>query len=114
MESILTSIKKLLGIAEEYTHFDPDIIMHINTVFMVLNQLGVGPEKCFVIEDDTSTWEDFLGRKNQNIEAVKTYMYLKVRIVFDPPASSTVMKAINDAISEYEVRLNWMVDPGQN
>lgn len=114
MESILTSIKKLLGVQEEYTHFDPDIIMHINTVFMVLNQLGVGPEKCFVIEDDTSTWEDFLGRGNQSIEAVKTYVYLKVKIVFDPPANGTVMKSIESAINEYEVRLNWMVDPGQN
>lgn len=110
MESILTSIKKLLGIAEEYTHFDPDIIMHINTVFMVLNQIGVGPENCFVIDDETATWEDFLGRKNQNIEAVKTYMYLKVRIVFDPPANGTVMKSIESAISEYEFRLNAICD----
>ena len=114
MESILTSIKKLLGIAEEYTHFDPDIIMHINTVFMVLNQLGVGPEKCFVIEDDTSTWEDFLGRNNQGIEAVKTYVYLKVRVVFDPPANGTVMKSIESAINEYEFRLNVLCDPVQN
>lgn len=113
MESILTSIKKMLGIAEDYTHFDPDIIMHINTVFMVLNQLGVGPAKCFVIEDDTSTWSDFIPR-DQDVEAVKSYIYLRVRLLFDPPASSTVMQSIKQAIDEYEWRLNVMVDPGKN
>lgn len=104
MESILKSIKKLLGIQEDYTHFDQDIILHINAAFMVLNQLGVGPETCFYIEDDTSEWEDFLDGA-QNIEAVKTYIYLKVRLLFDPPASSTIMQSIKDAISEYEFRL---------
>lgn len=113
MESILTSIKKLLGLPEDYTQFDQDIIMHINAAFMVLNQLGVGPEKCFVIEDDTSEWEDFLD-DDQSIEAVKTYVFLKVRIVFDPPASATVMQSIKDAISEYEFRLSVSVDPGTN
>lgn len=105
MESILKSIKKLLGIQEDYTHFDQDIILHINTAFMVLNQLGVGPETCFYIEDDTSEWEDFLDGA-QNIEAVKTYIYLKVRLLFDPPANSTITKSIEDAISEYEFRLS--------
>lgn len=113
MESILTSIKKMLGIAEDYTHFDPDIIMHINSVFMVLNQLGVGPAKCFVIEDDTSTWSDFIP-DDQDVEAVKTYMYMKVKLVFDPPASSTIVQCMNQAIGEYEFRLNVMVDPGKN
>lgn len=110
MESILTSIKKMLGITEEYTHFDPDIIMHINSVFMVLNQIGVGPDKCFYIEDDTSTWEEFLGDPT-DLPAVKTYMGMKVRLLFDPPASSTVMQAMKDAISEFEFRLNIAVDP---
>lgn len=111
MESILTSIKKLLGIPEDYTHFDQDIIIHINSVFMVLNQLGVGPENCFFIEDDTSTWEDFLD-DDTSMEAIKTYVYLKVRVIFDPPANSTVMKSIEDAIKEYEFRLNVIADPG--
>lgn len=110
MESILTSIKKLLGITEEYTHFDADIIMHINSVFMILNQLGVGPTKCFYIEDDIPTWNDFIP-DGQNIEAVKSYMYLKVRLLFDPPASTTVMQSITQAISELEWRLNVSVDP---
>ena len=77
MESILTSIKKLLGIAEEYTQFDDDIIIHINSVFLNLTQLGVGPSEGFLIEDDTATWDDFIGDSNQ-LQAVKSYVYLKV------------------------------------
>ncbi len=113
MESILKSIKKLLGIPEDYDCFDQDIIMHINSVFMVLNQIGVGPEKCFVIEDDTSEWVDFMDDK-ENIEAVKAYVYLKVRLLFDPPANSTMLKSIEDSIREYEFRLNIMASSDVN
>lgn len=105
MESILTSIKKLLGIEEEYEHFDSDIIMHINSVFMVLNQLGVGPSEGFSIEDDTSVWADFMSG-NSNIEAVKSYIYLKVKLLFDPPLSSAAIESIKRMIDEYEWRLN--------
>lgn len=105
MDSILTSIKKLLGIAEDYTHFDNDIIMHINSVFMVLTQLGVGPEEGFVIEDDKMYWEDFI-EDPMTLQAVKSYMYLKVKLLFDPPSSSSVMESTNRMISEYEWRLN--------
>lgn len=111
MESILTSIKKMLGITEDYTHYDDDIIMHINSVFMILNQLGIGPSKCFTIVDSTATWSDFIPPE-QDVEAVKSYMYMKVKLVFDPPASSTIVQCLNQAISEYEWRLNAMVDPG--
>ena len=86
MESILTSIKKLLGLGAEYTHFDPDIIMHINTVFFDLNRIGVGPEEGFMIEDDTTTWLDYIPDQAK-FEAVKTYVYIKVKLVFDPPPS---------------------------
>lgn len=110
MESILTSTKKMLGIAEEYEHFDPDIIMHINTVFMILTQLGVGPEKGFYIEDSTATWADFLGDPTK-LQMVKSYMCLKVRLLFDPPSSSTHMNAITQAVNEFEWRLNVQVDP---
>lgn len=110
MDSILTSVKKMLGIVEEYEHFDSDIIMHINTVFMVLTQLGVGPSEGFRIEDEYSVWTDFIPA-NQNLEAVKSYMGLKVRLLFDPPVSSAVTEAINRSISELEWRLNVMVDP---
>lgn len=109
MESILTSIKKLLGIEEEYTQFDNDIIMHINTVFLNLNQLGVGPDEGFFIEDDVATWYDFIGDSNQ-LQAVKTYVYLKVKLLFDPPLSSSVVESIERMISELEWRLNVAVE----
>ena len=109
MESILTSIKKLLGIEEEYTQFDSDIIMHINTVFLNLTQLGVGPSEGFLIEDDTAIWEDFIGDSSQ-LQAVKTYMYLKVKLLFDPPLSSSVTESMNRMIAELEWRLNVAVD----
>ena len=109
MTSILTSIKKLLGITAEDTSFDQDIIMHINTVFMVLQQLGVGPEEGYSITDENNTWEEFLPEQTK-IEMVKSYMYLKVRLLFDPPSSTSVMEAINRSISEFEWRLNVAVD----
>lgn len=109
MDSILTSIKKLLGIDEEYKQFDADIIMHINTVFLNLTQLGVGPAEGFLIEDDSATWDDFIGDSNQ-LQAVKTYVYLKVKLLFDPPLSSSVTESINRIISELEWRLNVAVD----
>ena len=108
MESILTSIKKLLGITEEDTSFDIDVIMHINTVFMILNQLGVGPEECFSIKDKSEKWLYFTSAKH--VEAVKSYIYLKVRLLFDPPTSGTVMESMNRMIDELEVRLNIAAD----
>lgn len=110
MESILTSIKKMLGITEEYTHFDEDLIMHINSIFMVLQQIGVGPEKAFFIEDSTSTWADFLDDPTQ-LQIVKSYMALRVGMVFDPPQSSVVAEAKKQLIAEFEWRLNVAVDP---
>lgn len=110
MESILNSIKKLLGIDETYEAFDTDIIMHINSVFSVLNQLGVGPEEGFYITGDTQTWTDFLGDR-KDIELVKSYVYMKVRLIFDPPQSSAVIESFNRAISEFEWRANVAVDP---
>lgn len=109
MESILTSIKKLLGIAEDYTHFDDDIIIHINTVFMTLTQLGVGPTSGFSITSNSEMWTDFLGN-TMDLEAVKTYTYLKVRLLFDPPSSSSVLESMNRMISEFEWRINFQVE----
>ena len=111
MESILTSIKKLLGIEEEYEQFDPDIIMHINTVFALLKRMGVGPSKGFSIQDAEMTWNDFMGTDPDSIlESVKTYIYLKVKLIFDPPNSSAVMEAIKDNIKELEWTLHFEVD----
>ena len=105
MESILTSIKKLLGISEEYDHFDPDIIMCINTAFSILTQLGVGPSEGFRIEDETSTWTDFLGTEVR-MESVKSYIHLKVKLLFDSTSlSSAYIESANRMISEMEWRL---------
>ena len=107
--SILTSIKKMLGVAEDYTEFDEDIITHINSVFLNLTQLGVGPEEGFMIEDDTAVWEDFIDDSIQ-LQAVKTYTYLKVKLLFDPPLSSSVTESFTRMIAELEWRLNVAVD----
>lgn len=109
MDSILTSIKKLLGIEEDYTHFDPDIIMCINTVFTVLTQIGIGPAEGFSIEDETAVWSDFIPNTHQ-MEAVKTYIHLRVKLLFDPPLSSSVTEAMKQQISEIEWRLYVMVE----
>lgn len=111
MESILTSIKKLLGVPEDYTRFDDDIIMHINSVFLNLAQLGVGPETGFSIEDDSTEWSEFIDTvSNEQLHAVKTYIYLKVKLLFDPPLSSAVIESTKHMISELEWRLNVAVD----
>lgn len=112
MNSILTSVKKAMGIAPEYTHFDPDIIMHINSVFLTLEQLGVGPKEGFAIEDEQDEWSDFIGDVKL-LNAVKSWTYLKVRLLFDPPQSSAAVESINRMISEFEWRINVTVDPGE-
>jgi len=105
MDSILTSIKKLLGIAEEYVHFDTDIIMHINSVFGTLTQIGVGPSSGFVITDKYAVWNDFI-QDEPNFEMLKIYVYQKVKLRFDPPSSSAHLQALKESISETEWRLN--------
>lgn len=114
MESILTSVKKLLGITEEYTHFDSDIIMHINSTFVILTQLGVGPSNGFFIEDDTSTWDEFIPADDLRFNSLKTYMYMRVKLMFDPPLSSAVMASMERQIAEFEWRLNSAADYTEN
>lgn len=109
MDSILTSIKKLLGITAEYTQFDTDLIIHINSVFSILTQLGVGPSTGFSIPDEYSVWTDFLP-EDPRLEMVKTYVYLKVRLMFDPPDRSAVADAMKRQIDELEFRLNVAAD----
>lgn len=106
MESILRSVKKQIGIDPENTQFDPDIIMSINTVFAILNRVGVGPSTGFRIEDDSSEWIDFISDDDLNSEAVKTYISSKVRFIFDPPTSSIVMQSLKELIAELEWTLN--------
>lgn len=110
MNSILNSIKKMLGIEADYHHFDSDIITHINSTFNTLNQLGVGPEEGYQITSDIESWEDFLGEFIRNLAMIKSYVYLKVRMLFDPPSSSIVANAFNENIKEYESRINIQVE----
>nr|DAE42467.1 MAG TPA: hypothetical protein [Caudoviricetes sp.] len=105
MESILTSIKLLLGITEDYEAFDQQIIAHINSVFMILTQLGVGPPDGFMITSKVDTWTEFISDEKK-MQLVKSYMHLKVKMLFDPPSSSAVMDSINRMINEFEWRLN--------
>lgn len=109
-DSILTSIKKLLGIDQYCDHFDPDIIIHINSVFMVLNQLGVGPADGFYITGASETWGNFL-KDDKKLEAVKSYIYMKVRLIYDPPQSSALIESMTKLVNEFEWRLNVAVDP---
>lgn len=107
MDSILTSTKKLLGIEADYTHFDTDVIIHINTTLMTLTQIGVGPSSGFAITGAFETWSDFLPEADLvKLQAVKTYIYLKVKLVFDPPLSSSVMESMSRKADELEWRLN--------
>lgn len=104
-ESILISVKKLLGIAEEYTQFDTDIIIHINTIFMALQQMGIGPKDGFSITDENDLWTDFM-EDSILLNSVKTYMYLRVKLLFDPPLTSSTVDSFNKLISELEFRMN--------
>lgn len=104
-DSILDSTKKAIGLGADYDVFDLDILMHINTAFSTLSQLGVGPEDGFVVEDDKTSWSDYLlAEKERNM--VKSYVYLRVRLLFDPPETSYLINAFNDQVKELEWRLN--------
>lgn len=105
MSSILNDTKKILQLAEDYTAFDLDVITHINTAFTTLQQLGIGPVEGFMIEDASAEWEAFLGG-DPRLNSVKTYLYLRVRLVFDPPATSFHIAALEKQIEELEWRLN--------
>lgn len=112
MQSILTSIKKLLGISEEYKSFDPDIIIHINFALSTLTQIGIGPPNGFSIEDNTAKWSDFIGEDPRRDSVLKlqrqmskSYVYLKVKLIFDPPLNAAVIKALQQTIEELEYRL---------
>lgn len=105
MASILTSTKKILGLDETYTVFDLDVTTHINAAFSTLNQLGVGPEDGFFIDSEADQWEDFIVPDNQ-LNMVRTYIYLKTRFTFDPPGTSFLIEAMDKQIKELEWRLN--------
>jgi len=108
-ESILLSVKKMLGLDKDYDVFDPELIIHINTVFGTLHQLGVGPEDQFRITGDSDLWSEFTTEGEQTDE-VKTYVYLRVRLLFDPPSSSFVLSSFKEQLQELEWRLNVKAD----
>ncbi len=107
MESILASIKKMLGIVSEYQAFDPELIIYINGAFMTLHQLAIGPEKPFRITGSSETWDQFVGPE---LEAVKTYVFMKVKLIFDPPENSSVQQSYQDQIKELEWRMNTIAE----
>ncbi|MBQ6446460.1 MAG: hypothetical protein IJJ10_03225 [Bacillus sp. (in: Bacteria)] len=111
MDSILLTIKKMIGGWENEDAFDTDLIVHINSYLNTLNQLGVGPDDPFVITGSEETWEDFLGEDIKKLELVKTYLYANVKIAFDPPSTSFGIDALKEIAKEAEWRLNVMVDP---
>ena len=105
-ESILRSVSKDLGIDYDDTSFDSEIIRHINSIFFILEDLGIGPAEGFEIEDETAVWSDFINEpSNKKLRAVKTFVYLRVKILFDPPANSTALESLKSTAAEYEWRL---------
>ena len=110
LESILNSVKKMIGIDQDYTVFDADIITHTNTAFSILHQLGVGPDEGFEVTDNTQTWTDFIG-DDPRFNFVKSWVTLKVKMLFDPPQSSALIDSANRLLSELEWRINVSVDP---
>lgn len=107
MESVLDSIKQVLGLEASYTPFDVDVIMHINAAFSILNQLGVGQEDTFSIADSDALWSQFLVPTDQ-LNLVKSYISLKVKFLFDPPTTSYLITAMKEQIEQFEWRLNMM------
>lgn len=111
--SILRSVKKVLGVPDTYDVFDLDIIMHINSVLSILYQMGVGPAEGMVIVDETEEWDDFFGATDLNL--IRSYVFLKVRMLFDPPSTSFHLDALSKQISEFEWRIStqreWNLDP---
>jgi hypothetical protein len=105
INSILDSTKKVLGLDSSYTAFDQDVILHINSVFSTLKQLGVGPTAGFAIDDASTMWVDFIG-DDLSLNFVRSYVYLKVRLLFDPPATSFHLEAVKQQILELEWRIN--------
>lgn len=103
-QSILNSVKKVLGLPEDYTAFDLDVVLHINSVLSTLSELGVGPAEGFAIEDAEPTWSDFLGL-DPRFNKVKSYIYLRVRMLFDPPTTGYLIAAMEKQIQEAEWRI---------
>lgn len=114
MDSILTSVKQYLGYGEDYKPFDAEITMHINSVFIDLTQIGIGPEEGFYIKDEYDIWSDFIPESNKQFESIKEYVFLNVKLLFDPPASASHIDAIERKIKKLEWRFHMIIDNPKN
>lgn len=106
VNSILLSVKKVLGLGGDNADFDTDVLIHLNSVLSIVQQLGVGPEDGYYVTSEDQTWEDYLGEGNPHINMIKSYICAKVRLLFDPPVSSAVMESLNRTCTEFEWRAN--------
>ncbi len=111
--SILSSVKMTLGIPEDDYYFDPTLIIHINSVFSVLRQIGCGPTEGYLIESGANDWDEFLQNEPEKLQLVKTYMSMRVRQLFDPPTNGTVQQAVDRQVQELEWRISTLCDPGE-
>ena len=110
MESILDTIKQLLGIPTDDDSFDTDVKVNINAAIFTLSQIGIGPSNGYIVTSNTQMWNDYIGASLINLEGVKNYIYLKTKLVFDPPTNSTTIQAINDNLKELEWRMQLAVE----
>ena len=110
MDSILNTIKKLLGIDADDDSFDVDITIGINAAIFNLSQMGVGPNNSFILTSVDQKWSDYMGTNVVNLESIKKYLYLKTKMVFDPPTNSTVIESINNTLKEIEWRMMLAVE----
>lgn len=113
MDSILQSVKEILGIPAEDNFFNNTLILHINSVFTILRQIGCGPVTGYQITDDSNTWDEFLQNEPEKLQAVKTYLAMRVRQMFDPPVNGTVSQALDRQVQELEWRISTLCDPGE-
>lgn len=111
--SILSSVKSILGIPEDDNFFDQTLILHINSIFSVLRQIGCGPSEGYSIAGGDNNWNEFLQNEPEKLQLVKTYMGLRVRQLFDPPTNGTVQQALDRQVQELEWRISTLCDPGE-
>ena len=113
MDSILESVKTVLGIPSEDNFFNDNLIIQINSIFSILRQIGCGPSAGYQITDSSNTWDEFLQNEPEKLQLVKTYLAMRVRQIFDPPANGTVSQALDRQVQEMEWRISTLCDPGE-
>ncbi len=109
-DNILEDSKRMLGIESDYKAFDQELLLHINSIFVILNQLGVGPPSGFFVEDEDAKWINFVGDKRKDLNIIKSYVFIRLRLLFDPPANSFLVSSLETQAKEFEWRLNVQVE----